>query len=297
MVLGSRRQQQHQQLLYPTSSDASTRSSCLQGGGIPAVYPSLSGAAAAFSSSDGAAMSCQQSLPQHLQHLQLQQQQQQQQQPYQPQWEDPPVFGLQDPPMLSAAVEVQRLGAFRFKGSHLQQQMVNVTLSSLSGRARFTPSQPPKGKGERVVRHTGLAAVGAVPLPALSQQYRARVPAHILECADAVADTPTAAAARDAVDGAGQGHDVFRECEALRGGGLRVGSAPQHLMMTVMATARAAARAGDGAGSGRQQQAADGAGGVAAAADGEGPPGADDDVLTLRQKSHSFTCPASPGLL
>jgi hypothetical protein len=164
--------------------------------------------------------------------------------------------------MLSAAAEVQRLGAFRFKGSSLQHlQMANVTLSSLSGRAAFTPADPPKGKGDRVAAASGTAAQGLVPLPAIVQQYRARVPVHVLE------QPSDEAAAEDS---------ATADCEAVRAGSLRVISAPQQLM-------------GSGSSGCRAQQAEDG--------DEEGAGFEVIEVLGLRQKSHSFTCPPSPGLM
>jgi hypothetical protein len=185
----------------------------------------------------------------------LQQQQQQQQQQT--------VYGLSDVPTLSAAVEAQKLGTFRFKGGALQQvQMANVTLSHLAGRARYIPAQPPRGKGERVAPETGTAAQGQVVLPALVQQYRSRVPVQILESQEILA---AAAAA---------GEDAERDCMVARTGSLQTTSAP-------------VPRGGKGS---------EGLGGVdGGEVDGSG--FGKVEVLGLRQKSHSFTCPRSPGLM
>lgn len=173
--------------------------------------------------------------------------------------QDQPVFGLPDVPMVAAAVEVQRLGAFKFKGGALQQlQMVNVSLAGLAGRARFTPAEPPKGKGERVSVGAGIAAQGPVPLPALAQQYRARVPLHILQ-----RPAPVDEAAESPV----------RDCEAVRAGSLRVTSAPEQLMPVLPV--------------------------VVESLSGQRGAGADspalEEVVALRQKSHSFTCGHTQG--
>jgi len=183
------------------------------------------------------------------------------QHPMQPhQLPDQPAFGLPDVPTVLSSVDVHRLGAFRYKGGALQQlQMVNVALSSLVGRARFTPTEPPKGKGERVSRGSGVAAQGLAPLPALVHQYRARVPGHILECVTA---TATGDAALDASTSA------VRDCEAVRAGSLRVTSAPQHMML-----AQVMELEGGGA---------------------DGPGFGAEEIMGLRQKSHSFTCQHVP---
>lgn len=179
-------------------------------------------------------------------------------------------------PTVNAAVEVQRLGAFRFKGGAQQQlQMANVTLAHLASRAVFIPAEPPRGKGERVSLGAGVAVQGQAPVPVLVQQYKARVPCHILQ------SPAVAAAAATAADG------VDDECAALRAGSLRMASAPQHVLCGV------AAKGGADAPAGPPCQHAEGAG----EAQAEGGSGFElVEVLGLRQKSHSFTCPRSPGL-
>lgn len=182
------------------------------------------------------------------------------QQPMQPnQPPDQAAFGLPDVPAVITSVDVHCLGAFRFKGGALQQlQMVNVALSSLVGRARFIPAESPKGKGERVSVGSGIAAQGPAPLPALVHQYRARVPGHILECVTATSDAALDASA-----------SAVRDCEAVRTGSLRVTSAPQHMML-----AQVMELEGSGA---------------------EGPGFGVEEIMGLRQKSHSFTCQHTPG--
>jgi hypothetical protein len=213
-----------------------------------------------------------------MQHPQQQQQQQQQhhlglylQQQQQsmslclPQQLEQQVFSLPGVPMSPAAVEVQHLGAFKFKGGAMQQmQMANVTLASLTGRVRFIPEQPPKGKGERVALGKGAAAQGHAPLPTLVQQYRARVPAHILECHMAT-DAAAAAAAAGGYAKTNEGGN--------RTGDLRTTSAPQRLPSATR----------------RQKGSDDGNVGVVG--------GELIEVLGLRRKSHSFTCPCSPGMV
>jgi hypothetical protein len=130
---------------------------------------------------------------------------------------------------------------------------------------QFIPEQPPKGKGERVALGKGTAAQGHAPLPTIVQQYRARVPSHILECP----------VATDVATGAAAGGYAKTNAGGVRTGDLRTTSAPQRLPSA----------------SRRQQGSDDGGGGV------QGSAGELVEVLGLRQKSHSFTCPGSPGLM
>lgn len=267
-VLGQRQQQ-----LYHTSSDASSA-------GCMVVVP-LAGSSA-FAQA-----------PHYQQHLQQQQRprevclqqppqppQQQQSRQQQPEAERP-LFGLADVATLPVPVEVQCLGGFRFKGGAYQQlQMANLTLCSLSGRAQYIPRDPPKGKGERVAlaRPSAPSAQGLVPLPAVVQQYRSRVPPHILECPVQV--EAAGAGAGQAADGDSNSPD--QDCEAVQAGSLRVCSAPQ----------QQCARVGDGKGA-RGDAGKEGFGVEGGEGFGEGEVV---EVLGLRQKSHSFTNPPrTPG--
>lgn len=97
-----------------------------------------------------------------------------------------PTFGLAEVPIVQVEVQVLNLGSFRFKGNPAPMDMVNVTLTSLVGRQHYYPDDPPKGKGNRIAVKTGVMATGVVSLPTLAQQYKTRVPNHILRSAIAV---------------------------------------------------------------------------------------------------------------
>jgi hypothetical protein len=63
----------------------------------------------------------------------------------------------------SEAVEVHRLGMFKFKGNPEPIELVHITLAALA--ARRYPSEPPKGKGNRLEARSGLVATATVALP------------------------------------------------------------------------------------------------------------------------------------
>lgn len=68
------------------------------------------------------------------------------------------------------SVSAIRLGAYLYKGSPDEIQMVHLILESMLGR-RF-PADPPKGKGNRVSVSTGLAGFApTVELPNIARRY------------------------------------------------------------------------------------------------------------------------------
>ncbi|GAX74578.1 hypothetical protein CEUSTIGMA_g2027.t1 [Chlamydomonas eustigma] len=67
-------------------------------------------------------------------------------------------------------VKAFKTGVFRFKGSGEDIHMVHVTTKLLEGRT--FPSDPPKGKGNRVAEASGLASSGNVQLPDTPFRFR-----------------------------------------------------------------------------------------------------------------------------
>jgi hypothetical protein len=65
------------------------------------------------------------------------------------------------------AVEVRRLGLFKFKGSPEPVELVHLQLAALA--ARSFPADPPKGKGARLEAREGLLASGRATLPPVPQ--------------------------------------------------------------------------------------------------------------------------------
>jgi hypothetical protein len=104
--------------------------------------------------------------------------------------------------------------------------MVNIMAAALSGRAAFFPDDPPRGKGNRVAAAAGLAGSAIAPLPTLALQYRARVPANILERSGAA--TPLAGGAAAAA----------ADPKGLLRGQLRTASMPVTRSRTMMAGLR-----------------------------------------------------------
>jgi hypothetical protein len=103
----------------------------------------------------------------------------------------PSAFVLQHVPLAPMALEVRRLGLFSFKGGPPQQEMVQVLPSHLVGRlavdeaaaaaaaaAGAAAAPPPASrKGQLLQRLEGrVGEPVSIQLPALAQEYHARLP-------------------------------------------------------------------------------------------------------------------------
>ncbi len=78
--------------------------------------------------------------------------------------------------MVSDAVEVHRLGVFRFKGNPEPVELVHVTLARLA--QRVFPAEAPRGKGARLEALSGRVGAAIVDLPSPSSMGLELLPGH-----------------------------------------------------------------------------------------------------------------------
>jgi hypothetical protein len=110
---------------------------------------------------------------------------------------------LSNTPCSNFTVHVHEVGLFQVKGDPGPTEVVQLSLSHLTGRLALLPPEPPKGKGQCLEKRSGCVhVVPGVPLPAAAEQAAASMlPALRAQAAAALAAAAAAAAAAGTAGG------------------------------------------------------------------------------------------------